>query len=94
MSYFMLFSNIDFVKAFSNLSKISNFGTTIDHFTWCFVLTILLGFSLIMTYKQYALNPISCYTSVGVNSAHGFQEYVQTSCYLSEHYSKMQDDGT
>ena len=84
---------MDFVKEFSNLFKIFNFATTIDHFTWRFVSTILWVCSLLMTYNQYAFYPISCYTSVGVNSGHGFQEYVQNSCYLSERYNKMLDDG-
>src|SRR6266853_1956774 len=60
--------------------------TSIDYFNYRFVPGFILSCMFIMSYKQYATKPISCYTSTNINGI-GVSDYIQNMCYLSDKFS-------
>src|SRR5277367_1087729 len=76
---------MEFIKSVSNVSKIKNFSNQIDYFNYRILPGFILACSLLMSWKQYLMKPISCYTS-NVSQGTGFDDYITNFCYITSTY--------
>ena len=77
---------MDFINSLNSFIKTKRFADSVDYFNNRFIPGFILSCSFLMTYKQYVMKPISCYTP-NHPLGRGFDEYIQNQCYLSEEYA-------
>ena len=76
---------MDFVSTITNFVKTRSIKDSVDYFNYRFIPGFILSCTFLMTYKQYATKPISCYAAV-VPFGSGFDDYMHNVCYLTDQY--------